>query len=108
MTKWKALLSGMGSAFNPAGVRRRRWVEKGGKEPPRTGPQGQARPPQNPPPGSGQGRDRFCLTCGAPHRAVMKFNNGDPKWILFPTCECEEKAFEAEFDRRFPRRGPES
>jgi hypothetical protein len=39
-----------------------------------------------------------CPVCDAPYEKKLKWNNGDPKEFLFPTCDCGEKEAEARVD----------
>lgn len=40
-----------------------------------------------------------CETCSAEYEFVRKWNSGNPINMMLPTCDCEERASEPEFQR---------
>lgn len=46
----------------------------------------------------------YCSICRTPYlRPVKKFNGGNPVWVSYPACTCEEDKLEAEVAERFAR-----
>lgn len=56
-----------------------------------------ATPP--PAPINGRGATDTCQACGAPYEPHEKWNGGNPRTFMFPTCDCAEKEAERMAER---------